>query len=222
MRILHRILIDARQRVLVSLLIAVPIFFCLRTQLRLSIDLIATWDIFAFCVLTLAWVAIWTIPRSELRARAKKQDVGRVAIFVLVAAAACVALLAVVFLIRTSHIESRGQLTSHLVLALCTVAVSWLILHTVYALHYAHTFYGDSDGPEGAPYDGGLQFPDEKTPDYSDFAYFSFVIGMTCQVSDVQCTSQKMRRLALFHGVLSFAFNTLILAFLINSLSGLV
>jgi uncharacterized membrane protein len=101
-------------------------------------------------VLTLAWVAIWTIPRSELRARAKKQDVGRVAIFVLVVVAACTALLAVVFLIRTSHIESRGQLTSHLGLALCTVAVSWLILHTVYALHYAHTFYGDSDGPEGA------------------------------------------------------------------------
>jgi uncharacterized membrane protein len=64
-----------------------------------------------------------------------------------------------------------------------------------------------------APCDGGLQFPDEKTPDYSDFVYFSFVIGMTCQVSDVQCTSRKMRRLALFHGVLSFAFNTLILAF---------
>jgi uncharacterized membrane protein len=222
MQILRRVLIDARKRVLVSLVIAIPIFCLLRPQLRLSTDLIATWDVFAFCVLVMAWATIWTTPRSELGARAKQQDVGRVAISALVVVAACTALLAVVFLIHTSHNESRGQITAHLILALSTVALSWLVLHTVYALHYAHSFYGDSDGVAGAPYDGGLEFPNEKTPDYSDFAYFSFVIGMTCQVSDVQCTSQKMRRLALFHGVLSFAFNTLILAFLINTTSGLI
>jgi len=69
---------------------------------------------------------------------------------------------------------------------------------------------------------GGLIFPGDRPPNYLDFAYFSFVIGMTCQVSDVQITSRRMRRISLFHSVLSFGFNTLILALLINTVSGLL
>ena len=84
-------------------------------------------------------------------------------------------------------------------------------------MHYAHGFYSDGDQSSF----GGLEFPNEKEPDFLDFAYFSFVIGMTCQVSDVQISSQEMRRLALVHGLLSFLFNTLILALAINLASGL-
>ena len=82
--------------------------------------------------------------------------------------------------------------------------------------------YGDSDEPGGHQHAGGLIFPGDRRPNYFDFAYFSFVIGMTCQVSDVQITSRRMRRIALFHSVLSFGFNTIILALLINiAVSGL-
>ena len=99
---------------------------------------------------------------------------------------------------------------------------SWFLIHTVFAMHYAHGYYRDEDeGPDFASA-GGLEFPNEKEPDFLDFAYFSFVIGMTCQVSDVQVSSQGMRRLALVHGLLSFVFNTVILALSINLASGLL
>jgi uncharacterized membrane protein len=89
-------------------------------------------------------------------------------------------------------------------------------------LRYAHAFYGDSDDPGVHQHAGGLIFPGDRLPDYFDFAYFSFVVGMACQVSDVQITSRRMRRLTLAHSVLSFGFNTLVLALLINTVSGLL
>jgi uncharacterized membrane protein len=88
-------------------------------------------------------------------------------------------------------------------------------------MHYAHGFYSERDGDGEQSTSGGLEFPNEREPDFLDFDYFSFVIGMTCQVSDVQITSQEMRRLALVHGLLSFLFNTVILALTINLASGL-
>ncbi len=106
-------------------------------------------------------------------------------------------------------------------LAFATVIGSWSLIHTLFALHYAHIYYGDSDDPRVARHAGGLIFPDERTPDYLDFAYFSFVVGMTCQVSDVQISGRKLRRWALVHGLLSFAFNTAILALSINVVSSL-
>jgi uncharacterized membrane protein len=95
-------------------------------------------------------------------------------------------------------------------------------MHTVFGLRYAHAFYGDSDQPGEGRHAGGLVFPGERLPDYFDFAYFSFVIGMTCQVSDVQITSHRMRRLAFLQSVLAFGFNTIILALLINTVSSLL
>jgi uncharacterized membrane protein len=96
-----------------------------------------------------------------------------------------------------------------------------LLLHAVFGLRYAHKYYGDSE-IDAKKHAGGLKFPDEVRPDYRDFAYFSYVIGMTCQVSDVAVTSREMRRLVLLHGILSFAFNTVILALTINTVSSLL
>jgi uncharacterized membrane protein len=90
----------------------------------------------------------------------------------------------------------------------------------MFGMRYAHTYYGDNESSD-APV-GGLEFPGDTSPDYRDFAYFSFVIGMTCQVSDVQITSKSLRTLALIHGILSFCFNTVILALTINTVSGLL
>ena len=132
---------------------------------------------------------------------------------------ACAALFAVAFLIR--HSKPEQHLTIHLLLALVTVVLSWLLMHAVFGLRYAHNFYGDSD-TDARKHAGGLNFPRERWPDYRDFAYFSYVIGMTCQVSDVQVTSRKMRRLVLLHGILAFGFNTVILALTINTVSSLL
>jgi uncharacterized membrane protein len=185
----------------------------------LSTDIIAAWDAFAFCVLAAAWLTILITPQRMLRARAREEDFGRTVIFVFVVVAACASLFAVGFLIS---VGSAGYLT----LGLATVVLSWSLIQTVFALRYAHAFYGDSDEPGENGHARGLLFPvdgrGDRMPDYFDFAYFSFVIGMTCQVSDVQITSPRMRRMAFVQSVLAFGFNTIILALLINTVFDLV
>jgi uncharacterized membrane protein len=94
-------------------------------------------------------------------------------------------------------------------------------MNTIFALHYAHFFYGDSDDPTGAEA-RGLAFPGHAEPDYWDFLYFAFVIGMTFQVSDVQIEDHRLRRIALAHGVLAFFFNVVVLALTINIIASLL
>ena len=213
---------DARHRMILGTAAGAGVFLSLRNHVHLSTDIIAAWDTFAFCVLASAWLTILITPQRTLRARAQKQDFGRKVLFVFVVVAACAALFAVGFLVRVGRSEMRGHFTAQLMLGLATVVLSWSLMHTVFGLRYAHAFYGDSDQPGESRHAGGLVFPGERTPDYFDFAYFSFVIGMTCQVSDVQITSHRMRRLALLHSVLAFGFNTIILALLINTVSSLL
>src|SRR6266849_211649 len=213
---------DDRHRLVIALFAATALSLSLRGRVHPFTEAIATWDTFAFFVLLLAWLTILTTPVHKLRSRAKEQDVSRLVIFVFVVVAACAALFAVGFLISVNKAELRGHLTAHLILALGTVVFSWSVVHTVFGLRYAHTFYGDSDDPGADQHAGGLLFPGGRAPDYFDFAYFSFVVGMTCQVSDVQVASRRMRRLTLMHSVLSFGFNTVILALLINTVSSLL
>jgi uncharacterized membrane protein len=205
---------DARHRIILGSAAGAAVFFSLR-NVPLSTDIIAAWDTFAVCVLAAAWLTILITPQRTLRARAQEEDFGRTVIFVFVVLAACASLFAVGFLIS---VGSAG----YLVLGLATVVLSWSLVQTVFGLHYAHAFYGDSDQPGENRHAGGLVFPGERMPDYFDFAYFSFVIGMTCQVSDVQITSHRMRRLAFLQSVLAFGFNTIILALLINTVFDLV
>ena len=213
---------DARHRILIALVVAVAVSFLLRGRVHFATEMIATWDAFAFCVLLLAWFTILTTPIHRLRGRAKEQDLSRSLIFIFVVVAACAALFAVAFLISINKAELQGHVTAHLLLALGTVIFSWSLVHTVFGLRYAHIFYGDSDDLAPDRHAGGLIFPEGHVPDYFDFAYFSFVVGMTFQVSDVQITSRRMRRLTLLHSVLSFGFNTVILALLINTVSSLL
>jgi uncharacterized membrane protein len=152
---------------------------------------------------------------------AKLQDAGRTAIFLFVIAAACASLFAVAFLLGTAKGLHGRALTGHILLAAGTVVCSWFLVHTVFTMHYAHGYYQQAETGGGIEKGHGLDFPGKREPDFLDFAYFSFVIGMTFQVSDVQISSRRLRRLALVHGMLSFAFNTVILAFAINLVSGL-
>ena len=208
---------DARHRVILGSAAGAAAFFLLRNHVRLATNIIAVWDTFAFCLLASAWLTILIVPQRTLRARAQEEDFGRSVIFVFVVGAACASLFAVGFLVSVGSGHAGD-----LVLGLATVVLSWSLIQTVFGLHYAHTFYGDSDQPGERRHAGGLLFPGERTPDYFDFAYFSFVIGMTCQVSDVQITSRRMRRLAFLQSVLAFGFNTIILALLINTVFDLV
>jgi uncharacterized membrane protein len=213
---------DARQRLVLGLAAGAAIFLALRGHLRVSSAAIGAWDTFAIVILTLDWVTILRTPQRKIRELAQQQDLSRLLVFLFVVVTACAALFAVGFLISAHKGQPGGHFFVHLLLTLTTVMSSWALVNTVYGLRYAHVYYDDSDEPSVHQHAGGLIFPGDRPPDYFDFAYFSFVVGMTCQVSDVQITSRRMRRITLVHSVLSFGFNTLILALLINTVSGLL
>jgi len=155
---------------------------------------------------------------DRLRRRARAHDSSHTAIFVLIVVAAAFSLSVVVGLLGKHADEAMAHLAMRVALAGGVVVSSWTLIHTVFAIHYTHIYYGD--GPAPGPDDAaGLLFPGgNPLPDFWDFAYFSLVLGMTCQVSDVQITSRQFRRLAALHGALSFFFNTVILALTVNFL----
>ncbi|MGE5213315.1 MAG: DUF1345 domain-containing protein [Nitrospirota bacterium] len=214
---------DARHRLLLGLFTAVAgALLLLQAHVRLWTAAISGWNGFAAVILILDWITIRTTPQRALRERAQQEDLSRFIVFIFVVVACFAALCAVVFFVRVHKDQMHQHFLVHLLLTLSTVISAWALLHTVYSFRYAHAFYGDSNEPGVNRHAGGLDFPSERSPDYFDFAYFSFVIGMTCQVSDVQITSRQMRRITLFHSILSFGFNTLILALLINTVSSLL
>src|SRR5579864_945712 len=176
------------------------------------------WIVAELLFLPLTWLAVGTASPDRLRARARVQDASRWVIQALIVIAGVASLAAVIALLKKADGETAMMLTGRILLAGGVVVLSWTLIHTVFAVHYAHSYYGD--GPLPGPDDaGGLLFPgSDQAPDFWDFFYFSLVLGMTCQVSDVQITGKHMRRLASVHGALSFFFNTVILALTINFL----
>ncbi len=173
--------------------------------------------------LATTWLVMLQATPNLMRRYAQKEDAGRTAIYILVTFSACASLLAIGFILRQSQTVAPAVLALHVLLTATTVIVSWLLVHTIFAIHYAHEYYQSEPDPNDSDTNApSLDFPDDIEPDYWDFLYFSFVIGMTSQVSDVQITTRSMRRLALVHGVISFFFNTTILAMSINLIAGLV
>ena len=214
--------LEAHHRLAIALGVAAAVFLGLKGHLNLRMQCIVTWDSYAFCVLALAWMRIVTAqPRVVLRL-ATLQHSSRKLIFFFVMVSACASLAAVAFLLGMAKGLTGWMFEAHVALALVTVVLSWLVLHAVFALHYAFLFYREHHSEQTAYIARGLVFPDGNIePDYLDFTYFSFVIGMTSQVSDVQINSREIRRWALLHGMVSFAFNTAVLALSINIISGL-
>lgn len=206
-----------------ALAVALATGFALRNVAGTATQWIAAWDVFALGTLAMEWFTIMTTPRKTIRQLARKQDLGHKLIFIFILVAASAGLFAVLFLFRANKQATGLHFILHLGAGLLAVVCSWLLVHTVFGFRYAHTYYGDDDDPKTP--DGhakGLDFPGGEEPDYLDFAYFAIVIGMTFQVSDVQITSRALRRLVLLHGMLSFAFNTVILALTINTFSSLL
>lgn len=154
---------------------------------------------------------------DELRRRARYEDEG-IFLIILIALSAIALSIGSIFavLADTGHPASLS-----LALAIASVPLGWLTLHTILAFHYAFLYY-TSESPAGKdPHDaGGLQFPETQEPTGWDFLYYSFVLGMTAQVSDVQTASTAMRRLTLFHSIVSFFYNTVILALAVNVAAG--
>ena len=181
---------------------------------------VIAWDVGVVVFLALSAFLFTTERASRMRVDAERQQEGEWTIFWLTMAATGFSFAAIVGEFSNSKDLPTAQKGLHVALVAITLLVSWLMTHTTFAFRYAHEYY---EAPAGAEkVDGGLQFPGEEQPDYLDFLYFSMVLGMTFQVSDVQITSRKFRRLATVHGLLSFLFNTIILALTVNIAAGLL
>ena len=185
---------------------------------RTPTRLLVAWDIGVAFYLVLTYQIMARAPVSRIRWRARVQDEGAMALLVLTAASAVASLAAVVAELGAAPAAPGGSSWTEVALATVTILLSWIFMHTMFALHYAHEFYGEGRDTKV----GGLQFPGTDEPDYWDFLYFSLVIAMTSQVSDVQISSRSIRRLGTIHGVIAFFFNLTILALTVNMVSNLV
>lgn len=189
------------------------ICYCLNINLLMSAILF--WITFSLSYSVISWFIFYQMPINRIVRKAASEDGSRlfVSIFILIASFAC--LFAVLLIIITDNTTDMPGGAS---ISICVLSMisSWILVHTTYVFHYAHLYY--ADGSTGK----GLDFPGNEKPDYMDFAYFSFVLGCTFQVSDIEVSSRKIRRVVLFHGLLAFALNTFVVALTINIISGLI
>ncbi len=200
---------------LVALLLAVLAFFSLPQSIAWNTRLLFSWDLGVMIYLLLGWLLIMRLDAEATRRHAEVQRAGRLAIFLFVIGAACASVAAIGFMSGGLQSMTFWPKCWHLLLSVVALICAWLLMHTVFAFYYAHHYYS---GPAGST-ESDLLFPNDPDPDYLDFAYYSLVIGMTSQVSDVATTSRAMRRITLLHGVLSFIFNMALLALSINILA---
>jgi len=194
----------SRPRTFISLAIGLASLLFLPASWRPASRLLVAWDIFVAIYMGLAFITVFSCGIDDIRRQAARQDDGRFFILIMTGLGAFASIAAIVM-----ELAIKPQQALQLILAVVTIVLSWTAIHTTFALHYAHDYY------RGAK-PGGLAFPGDDQPDYWDFVYFSFVIGMTAQVSDVGITDKMIRRTAAAHGVISFIFNTALVALMVN------
>jgi uncharacterized membrane protein len=197
----------ARPRTFLSIAIGIVAYLLLPASLRPVTRALLGWDICIAAYLLLVYAMVVRSGVAHIKRNAARQDDGRFLILLVTASGAFASIAAIVL-----ELGAAQHSVPALTLATVTIALSWAAVHTTFALHYAHEFYR-------GPKPGGLQFPSGDThenADYWDFVYFSFVIGMTAQVSDVGITDKTIRRTATAHGIVSFIYNTALVALMVN------
>jgi uncharacterized membrane protein len=177
---------------------------------RLTTRILVGWDVGVTFYLILALLLVQSFDLNRVQVRADQYDEGGVLVLILTLTAAIASLAAVVLELGAAHAAGPHERLA-VPLGVATTLLSWALIQTIFAFHYAHRFYR-GPGERGS----GLAFPQTKYPNYWDFIYFSFVVGMTFQVSDVQVTSTALRRVVVAHGVLSFFYSVSILALAVN------
>ncbi len=188
---------------------------------------VAGWDGFAATNLALIALGMRLADTDTIRRVAASEDLPRTVAFVVVIGGAMASLVAVVGLLGSLKNLPEEAKALHLALGVGAVALAWTLVHCVFTLRYAHAYYdADDQGHD----EGGLVFPDDTgkdgkdklQPNYLDFAYFSFVVGMTAQTADIGISSRDIRRIALLHSIISFVFNTAIVALTIGTIGGVL
>jgi uncharacterized membrane protein len=185
-------------------------------DLPFRIRAIVGWDTGALLYVVLAWLTIARATPQETRLRAGTEDPGRRFVFVLALASSLFSLFAAVVVLREIRQLAAPQVPLWTALALVAVVLSWVVTHTVFTLRYAHLYYRRHTASHC------FQFPGTDAPSDLDFAYFAFTIGMCFQVSDVIVSSSRARRAVLLHAVMSFVYNTMIVALSLNLVTTLL
>jgi uncharacterized membrane protein len=211
-------IIRARPHLFTGVALGLVSFFPLSLIHQTAIRAILAFDIGSAIFLGLTAVSFFSTQDRDISAVAKRQQEGEWSVFALTILGAVMSFTSI-FLFSGAPSGHKAERGLYLAFVVVTLLLSWLTTHVSFAYRYAHEYYtvdGDS-GPEG-----GLSFPGDERPDYLDFIYFSFVLGMTFQVSDVNITSKKLRRLATVQGLIGFLFNTVILALSVNIAASLL
>jgi uncharacterized membrane protein len=206
-----------------KLLIAVVIGFVVAIstmpfELRWLARALIGWDVGIAVYLALTYSMMWRTDVERIRKRAAEQDEGAAFILTLSIVATFASFIAIVFALGGSKQAMPAEAAAHVLLAIATIVLSWTFVHTIFTFHYAHEYYSKRRDDRI----GGLIFPYDEHPDYRDFLYFSLVIGMTSQTSDVDICSKVIRRMAAIHGVLSFFFNLVVLALTVNMVANFI
>ncbi|CAI9675836.1 MULTISPECIES: DUF1345 domain-containing protein [Elizabethkingia] len=201
-------------RVMLSIIISGLIFIIVPSVLPVLPRILITWLGFAITYISICWITIFKMSVTEIIRKASIEDGSKTFVFLFVILASFACLFTVLLMVMGFNDKNISQWFMVLI-AVGSMISSWALVHTLYTFHYAHLYYKTKGGK-------GLDYPGDEKPDYLDFAYFSFVMGCTFQVSDVEISSKEIRRVALFHGLLSFALNTFVVALTINIIAGLI
>jgi len=207
------------QRILLSLVITLLVFLVIRNRQLAGVLMITIlWIVFSGSFIITNWIVFFKLPVSEIVKKANKEDGSRFYVMVSILVSSFASMFTVMILMLSKD-KLPGSETITVLVAVLGMMMSWVLVHTIFTFHYAHLYY--FEGADDTPGNVALDFPGKPIPDYIDFAYFAFVIGMTFQVSDVEINSRAIRRTVLAHSLLSFALNTFVVALTINLIAGL-
>ncbi len=190
--------------------VGIVLFFVLPSDLRATTRALIAWNVALALYLAVAVYVIGRFDFERVRRRAAEEDEGGGVILVLTVAAAAASMVAIFVHLGAAKQQQAGGFS--IALTVLTVILSWIFIHAIFAFHYAHDYYGEAKGG----HKGGLEFPQDDHPEYWDFVYFSFAIGMTFGATDVRVTSKEVRRVVVGHGVASFFYNVAVLALMVN------
>jgi uncharacterized membrane protein len=209
-------------RLILAIGIGGLVALCMPSSVDWEIRVLGSWSagILSF-LLQMGYMMIVASPKRTIL-YARLSSVNSASIFYLVVLTACISIFVVGVILTDSKDTPQPFRSIQIWLALVAIICSWLLTHIMFALHYAHAYYKVCDPLEQEKYRGGLQFPNEESPDYLDFLYFAFTVGMTSQTSDVAVTARPVRRLVLLHAIVSFFFYSVIFATTVNTVAGLV
>jgi len=206
-------LTTARTRLLITVIISLVIAATCVWLGAAKFAALAAWDAAVLTYGSWVWLTVWPMSPAETKSHAVWENPGRTMADILLVAASVISLGAVIMLITDASNSSGATKAAEIILGLGSVVLSWAMVHTTYMLKYARAYYDQREG--------GINFNEQASPDYKDFAYLAFTLGMTFQVSDTDLQTKAIRGTALKHALLAYLFGTVIIATTINTLASL-